>query len=520
VKKYNKIHGFVIFTALVATACAKPNEIAGNQEPENYIVVLKNSEFQSAKASAKAASSGIRVSANAVVAQMLSDVSSDHDLAQPSQVFSQTLQGGVYKLSSDEAAKLADNPKVAYIEKDQKVHINAQSQANATWGLDRIDQAQLPLNKSYSYPDSAGRGVNVYVIDTGIRTTHNQFEGRAFSGFDSVDQDSDASDCNGHGTHVAGTIGSRNYGVAKNAKLIAVRVLDCEGSGTISGVIAGVEWVTAHHAKPAVANMSLGGGVSQALDDAIKASIRAGVTYAVAAGNENEDACNSSPSRVSEAITVGSTTNSDRRSDFSNFGSCVSVFAPGSDITSTWSNSDSATNKISGTSMATPHVAGVAALYLSENSSATPAQVKTALLGASTSGRLTDVKGSPNKLISTSFLMGAPQPPPAPSAPQLTSNVPVSNLSDQTKSTEKTFTVEVPAGSKKLSVTTSAGRGDVDLYVKFGSKPTNSSYDCRPYKTGNNESCTVSSPRAGVYYVVLKTYAPYSGVSLKAVIEK
>jgi serine protease len=520
VKNNKKLHGLVILTAFMAAACAKQNQIAGSTEPENYIVVLKKSEFQSATVSAKAARGGLRVSANAVVAQMLSDVSSDHDLAEPSQVFSQVLQGGVYKLSSDEAAELADNPKVAYIEKDQKVHINVQSQSNATWGLDRVDQAQLPLNKTYSYPDSAGRGVNVYVIDTGIRTTHKEFEGRAVSGFDSVDNDNNANDCNGHGTHVAGTIGSRTYGVAKNAKLIAVRVLDCEGSGTISGVIAGVEWVTAHHSKPAVANMSLGGGSSQALDDAIKASIRAGVTYAVAAGNENEDACNSSPSRVGDAITVGSTTSSDRRSDFSNFGSCVSVFGPGSDITSTWSDSDSATNKISGTSMATPHVAGVAALYLSEHASASPSEVKSALLGSSQSGRVTDAKGSPNKLISTAFLMGAPQPPPGPSVPKLSNNVPVSNLSDGTRSAEKTYTVEVPSGSKKLTVSSSGGRGDVDLYVKFGSKPTGSSYDCRPYKTGNNESCSLSSPRAGTFYVVLKTYAAYSGVTLKAVVEK
>lgn len=517
-KNQKKLHGLVLLATFFVMSCAKKNEITGSQEAANYIVVLKKSEFQAATASFKVASGASRVAAHAVVAKMLSDVSDEHTLEKPSQVFSEVLQGGVYQLSSDEAADLADNPKVAYIERDQKVHINVQSQSNATWGLDRLDQSQLPLNKIYNYPDSAGRNVNVYVIDTGIRTSHSQFEGRAVSGHDFVDDDADATDCNGHGTHVAGTIGSRSYGVAKNAKLFAVRVLDCDGSGTISGVIAGVEWVTTHHAKPAVANMSLGGGVSQALDDAIKASIRAGVTYAVAAGNDNEDACNSSPSRVAEAITVGSTTSSDSRSDFSNYGSCVTLFGPGSDITSTWSTSDSSTNKISGTSMATPHVAGVAALYLSENPTSTPAQVKAALAAGSSQGRVSDAKGSPNKLISTAFLMGAPQPPP-PSGNKLNNNSPVSNLAENSKSAEKAYIFEVPAGSKKLTVSISGGRGDADLYVKFGSKPSSSSFDCRPYKTGNVESCTISSPRAGVFHIVLKAYAPYSGVTLKAKFE-
>ena len=235
----------------------------------------------------------------------------------------------------------------------------------ATWGLDRIDQRSLPLNNTYTY-NATGAGVKAYIIDTGIRTTHTQFGGRAIDGFDAIDSALPAADCNGHGTHVAGTVGGTTYGVAKGVTLVAVRVLDCNGSGSTSGVIAGINWVTGNHAAgaPAVANMSLGGGASSALDKAVRNSIADGVTYALAAGNDNTNACNQSPARTAEALTVGSTTSSDARSSFSNFGTCVDLFAPGSSITSAWNTNDTATNTISGTSMATPHVAGAAALYL------------------------------------------------------------------------------------------------------------------------------------------------------------
>jgi serine protease len=252
--------------------------------------------------------------------------------------------------------------------------------------------------------------VNVYVIDTGIRSTHTEFGGRVSTvGHTSINDGNGTNDCNGHGTHVAGTIGGATYGVAKGVTLHAVRVLGCNGSGSTSGVIAGIEWVTNNHIKPAVANMSLGGGASTALDDAVRNSIAAGVTYAIAAGNSNANACNSSPSRVTQALTVGSSTNTDARSSFSNFGTCVDLFAPGSNITSAWNTSDTATNTISGTSMATPHVAGVAALYLAGDPTATAATVHAAVVNNASLDKLTGVgTGSPNRLLHSRF---GTQPP-------------------------------------------------------------------------------------------------------------
>lgn len=242
----------------------------------------------------------------------------------------------------------------------------AGDQGGATWGLDRIDQRDLPLNSNYHY-DYDGSGVTAFVIDTGVRNTHNEFGGRASSGYDFIDNDNDSSDCNGHGTHVAGTIGGSTYGVAKNVNIVGVRVLNCSGSGTNSGVISGINWVKNNAQGPSVANMSLGGGASQALDDAVNAAVAAGISFVVAAGNDNSNACNYSPARAANAVTVGSTTSTDSRSSFSNYGTCLDIYAPGSSITSAWYNSNSATNTISGTSMASPHVAGVAALYLAEN---------------------------------------------------------------------------------------------------------------------------------------------------------
>jgi serine protease len=321
-------------------------------------------------------------------------------------VYNRAIRGFAMTVSATGAAALARNPRVRYVEQDSERFI-VDTQLGATWGLDRIDQRDRPLDGAYTYTTFAA-GVSVYVIDTGIRSTHAEFGGRVAGGFNAVGDANGINDCNGHGTHVAGTIGGATYGVAKGVTLYAVRVLNCNGSGTTSGVIAGIDWVTNNHASPAVANMSLGGGASTALDDAVRNSVASGVTYAVAAGNNNANACNSSPARVSQALTVGSSTSSDARSSFSNFGTCVDLFAPGSSITSAWSTGNTATNTISGTSMASPHVAGAAALYLATNPAAVPAVVHAAIIDNASVNKLSSIgAGSPNRLLYALF-GGAP----------------------------------------------------------------------------------------------------------------
>jgi subtilisin family serine protease len=312
--------------------------------------------------------------------------------------FHHALNGFTAFLSEAQALALSEDPRVRLVEEDSTVEALV-TQTNPPWGLDRIGQRDLPLNQTYSYT-TTGSGVNAYIIDTGIRRTHTQFGGRAFVGFDAVGDGQNTNDCNGHGTHVSGTVGGSTFGVAKSVRLFAVRVLGCNGSGTNSGVIAGVDWVTANHISPAVANMSLGGGVSTALDTAVRNSIAAGVTYSIAAGNSNTNASNSSPARVAEAITVGATTMTDARSSFSNFGSVVDIFAPGSSILSASNGSDTATATLSGTSMATPHVTGVAARYLQTHTTATPAQVRDAIVAAATLNHLSGIpSGTANRLL-------------------------------------------------------------------------------------------------------------------------
>ncbi|GAA4677683.1 S8 family peptidase [Phytohabitans rumicis] len=313
------------------------------------------------------------------------------------------LRGFEIKASAKRAAQIAADPAVAYVEQNHTVRIQDTQNNPPSWGLDRIDQRNLPLSSSYTYPSTAPT-VRAYIIDTGIRFSHNDFGGRATSGFDAVDGGA-ADDCNGHGTHVAGTVGGTSYGVAKGVQLVGVRVLDCSGGGTTAGVAAGVDWVTANAVKPAVANMSLGGGANTTLDTAVRNSINSGVTYGIAAGNGNalgvrQNACNYSPARVTEGITVGATQSNDAAASFSNFGTCVDILAPGVSITSAWYNSNTATNTISGTSMATPHVVGAAALVLAANPSWTPAQVQTYLINNSTPNVATNIgTGTPNRLL-------------------------------------------------------------------------------------------------------------------------
>jgi len=317
-------------------------------------------------------------------------------------VYSTVLEGFSATLTDDEFIRLRKDERVKYIEPDAIMTIFS-SQSNATWGIDRVDQRDLPLNQTYTW-DATGQGVRAYIIDTGIRYDNVEFGGRASFGFDAFG--GNGNDGNGHGTHVAGTVGGNIYGVAKNVQLVAVRVLDNSGSGSTSGVIAGMDWVAANAVKPAVANMSLGGGSSTATDDAVARMFDAGIPVVVAAGNGNfmgreQDACNYSPARAPRAFTVGATTSTDAKASYSNYGNCVNIFAPGSGITSAWHTSNSATNTISGTSMASPHVAGAAALYLQNNTSATPQQVYDFISANSTKNKVTNSKTTNNHMLYT-----------------------------------------------------------------------------------------------------------------------
>ena len=591
-------------SAAMAASAAQPEfRITRNPVQGQYIVVLKEGV-------ARLANDRGRVGAMAV-GYMARQMAGQHGV-QVRRSFTHALRGFVVRADDRALARLLTDERVAYVEEDGYVSINA-TQTGATWGIDRVDQRDLPLSSSYTY-DTTASGVHAYIIDTGVLLNHAEFSGRIGNGFDAVTSGGNANDCNGHGTHVAGTVGGTTYGVAKGVTIHPVRVLGCNGSGTNSGVIAGMDWVAANHIKPAVANMSLGGGASTATDDAVARMVNAGVTVAVAAGNDNGDACGYSPARAPSAITVGSTTNTDARSSFSNFGTCLDIFGPGSNITSAWYTSNTATNTISGTSMASPHVAGVAALYLAANPTATPAAVTAALVNAATPNKVTSPgTGSPNRLLYAVF--GGDPPPSDTTAPSVpggfaaaasgtsqinlswsaatdtggsglagykiercqgagcvnfaqiatTSNTTFANTglsaataysyriraydgagnhsaysataSATTQSSgggggtvlsngvavtglaaasgaSLNYTMVVPAGASNLKFVTSGGTGDADMYVKFGSAPTTSTYDCRPYAAGNAETCTFATPQAGTYHVMLRAYSAFSGLSL------
>ncbi|AJB48067.1 S8 family peptidase [Acinetobacter nosocomialis] len=290
------------------------------------------------------------------------------------------------------------NPQVLSVENDTVVNIDATTQTNADWGLDRIDQKALPLNSTYSYSQT-GTGTTAYIVDTGILSTHQEFSGRVLSGYTAISDGNGTTDCNGHGTHVAGTVGGTTYGVAKNVKLVPVRILGCDGSGASSNVIAGLDWILKNGSKPAVVNMSLGGAASSSLDSAVENLYNNGYVMVVAAGNSNTDACTSSPARTSNAITVAATDNTDTRASYSNYGSCVDIFAPGSQINSSWIGSNTATKVLNGTSMATPHVAGVVAELLQSTPTATPQTITSNLLNQATSDVVKNPSGSPNRLL-------------------------------------------------------------------------------------------------------------------------
>ncbi|AKL70719.1 secreted serine protease [Streptomyces sp. Mg1] len=359
------------------------NAGAAGTVPGSYIITLEDSAARSTTVAGKA------------VAERYG--------AKIDRTYSAALNGYSVELSEAQARKLAADPAVKSVVQNSVVALDggATTQPDPpSWGLDRIDQRALPLNQSYSHPDQAGEGVTAYIIDTGVRITHSDFGGRAADGFDAIDNDSTAQDGNGHGTHVAATVAGSLYGVAKKAKIVGVRVLDDYGSGTVDQVVGGIDWVTRNAVKPAVANMSLGGRANPALDTAVRNSIASGITYAVAAGNEYTDASTRSPARVAEALTVGATTSSDTKASYSNYGKSLDLFAPGSSIVSAWNSDDHASQELSGTSMATPHVTGAAALHLSQHPLSTPAEVAEGLVAAATAGVVDGPgTGSPNLLL-------------------------------------------------------------------------------------------------------------------------
>jgi subtilisin family serine protease len=436
---------------------------ATNAVPGSYIVVLKDGAMKADSDEGRALATKYRAAIG--------------------HTYVKALNGYAISAKQADAKRFAADPAVSSVVQNRTLHINATQLNPPSWGLDRIDQKSLPLNGRYTYPDSAGQGVTAYVIDTGVRITHTDFGGRASYGYDFVDNDPIAQDGHGHGTHVAGTVAGTSYGVAKKAKIVAVRVLNNNGSGTTDQVVAGVDWVAQHHSGPSVANMSLGGGPDTALDAAVRNTISSGVTFAVAAGNSNADASGFSPARVSEAITVGATTSTDARASYSNYGSVLDLFAPGSSINSTWNTSDTATATLSGTSMATPHVTGAAALYLADHPTATPAQVASTLTSAASSGVVTNPgPGSPNRLLN---VVGTTTPPP-PTGPRFenTTDYPIYDYS----------TVQSP-----ITVTGVPGNAPAALGVEVHIKhtyigdlqvqliaPDGSAYLLKPYGSGGS----------------------------------
>ena len=394
-------------------------------------------------------------------------------------VYANTLKGFAANLSEAALQAIRNNPNVDYIETDQTVALKQTSPENqATWGLDRIDQADRPLSSQY-YFNYTGAGVNAFIIDTGIRADHIEFTGRVKPGYNIVADTNGANDCNGHGTHVAATVGGSTWGVAKSVSLIPVRVLDCTGSGSSSGVIAGIDWVAGSTLRPAVANISLGGGVSSSINAAVAGAVSTGVTMVVAAGNNGADACLYSPASEPSAITVGATDSSDARASYSNYGTCLDIFAPGTNITSAWNTSTTATNTISGTSMATPHITGVAALALAANPAASPAAVGSFLTSNATVGRLSSIGTGSKNLLAFSLAAGAPKE----AGNQI---VAVKSLSSSATKTGKNWQAKVIVTIRDTNTSAVVPNATVN-----GSFAPGGSSSC---VTGTTGSCTMSSP--------------------------
>lgn len=414
-------------------------------------------------------------------------------------VYSSVLPGLSARLTAGQVRTLRSEGSVESVTPDP-VFRSTTVQTNPTWGLDRIDQRMVKGSTSYRY-DTTGRGVTAFVIDTGIRMTHSQFGSRALSGIDLVDYDDDASDCEGHGTHVAGTVGGSTYGVAKSVTLVGVRVLDCEGSGYASDIIAGLDWVVAVSSGPAVVNLSLGGDAYAPLDEAVERTVAAGIPVVVAAGNDDVNACLQSPARAPHALTVAATDSKDRRAPFSNFGNCVDLFAPGVAVRSASNASNSASEVLSGTSMAAPHVTGAVARYLQAHPSSTPAQTTAALTGAATAHAVLDRAGSPDRLLYAAGPVVAPGVPSKVGA----------SKSDKAKTVKLSWSAPVDDGGSPLTgyrVTRNGrdakGKGPVSVTVS--AKAT--SYTFAKLRKGSAYTVTVRAVnKAGAGAVVSKSVA-------------
>ena len=505
-------------------------DAAGAAEPGRYIVVLERSSAQSPGEAARSARA---------------------QGAEVSHVYRHALRGYAATLPDALLEKLRRSAQVKEVVPDGKVRFFDTQSNPPSYGIDRIDQRNRPLSNSYTYNATAA-GVDAYIIDTGINRAHQDFGGRAVTGIDYYNG-GEVEDCQGHGTHVAGTVGGTTYGVAKGVRLIGVRIGDCSTSINTSTAISGIDWVTGNHTtRPAVANMSFGGGTNSAMDTAVRNMIADGVVAAIAAGNGNilgqpVDACGTSPGRVAEAITVASTTNTDARSSFSNYGTCVDIFAPGSSIVSASATNNTGSATLSGTSMAAPHVAGAAAMYLQQFPNARPADVAAALVANATSGVVGNPgSGSPNKLLYNAFITAGgttPEPTPTPTptptttpsptptptptpggdpdpaTPTLANGVATSSTGAATGGW-KYFKIAVPAGKSSLAVVLDGPAcgllncpADLDLFVKKTSKPTTTSFNCSGETGSSDESCTVANPGADYWYVGVYTYSGSSGAS-------